>query len=120
MRIGRGIPFCQSVEHDGERKHQDVDSTIQVYRVSETMETRTQRKQGSGGKMTDKKPPFVFVIVRMKEPYGILFASRPDDHAVFETFADLIRDEKLDKYFEIIRFDITEDIHGTVAERTKF
>lgn len=70
--------------------------------------------------MTEKKPPFVMVVIQQKKPYGILFASRPSDDAVLETFADLIQNEKLDEYFEILRFDISEDIHGTIGERVKY
>lgn len=90
-----------------------------MFQMSEKMETGNQDLGRKGLMTTEKKPPFVMVVVNMKKPYGILFASHPDDDAVFETFKDLIRDEKIDEFFEILRFNITEDVHGSIAERAK-
>lgn len=65
----------------------------------------------------EKKPPFVFIVVRMKKPYGILFMRKPTRHDILETISDLILNDKdLDDCFETQEFDISQDIEEAFAD----
>jgi len=66
----------------------------------------------------EKRPPFVLIVVQMKKPYGNLFLSKPTNKQIIDLFATEIQDLagwEIEERFDILRFDISEDIEKNIA-----